>query len=156
MVEENEPPLNRLLYVSAARRLMSDHDLRILLNQAREANRLNGITGMLIYAEGHFVQYIEGPESAVTTLIQRIERDHRHHGLIRLLEGPLQSRAFTDWTMGFRSLRRAEHPALDGLVNLIQQPLDRALPANPPRDIAVFMESFYRNSLSQADDAISA
>lgn len=155
MADERNDPLYRLLYVSTARHRLSEQELEQLLVQARDANRAKGITGMLVYAEGYFIQYVEGPQSEVLALIRRIERDRRHHGVIRLYEGPEKQRVFSRWSMGFRAVQRDEHEAIDGLVNLVQRPLFSALPANIPRDLAMFMESFYRNSLGRGGSMIS-
>lgn len=151
MPDSCDTPIYRLLYVSTARHFFSDADLAVLLRQARENNRGHGITGMLIYVEGSFLQYVEGPQKEVEALIARLERDNRHHGLIRLTEGWTRQRIFSDWSMGYCSLHKHAHHAVRGAVDLARQPLRSGLPAGTPADLVMFMESFYRSSLGLGD-----
>lgn len=151
MPDSHDTSLYRLLYVSTARHFLSNAELTALLQQARRNNRAHGITGMLIYVEGSFLQYVEGPQKEVEALIARLERDNRHHGLIRLTEGWTGQRIFSDWSMGYCSLHKHAHHAVRGAVDLARQPLRSGLPAGTPADLVMFMESFYRSSLGLRD-----
>jgi hypothetical protein len=75
-----------------------------LLHQCRENNRRQGITGMLLYNDGNFVQVLEGPQEAVDRLLATIKHDLRHKGVLELLRGDLAERQFPDWSMGFRDV----------------------------------------------------
>jgi hypothetical protein len=96
-----EPPLDYLLYCSAAVRPLHDEQLADLLEEARAYNKRHGITGLLCYDEGHFVQVIEGRPSDVNRLFARIERDPRHHHVQVLCRGTSIRREFIDWHMVF-------------------------------------------------------
>ena len=76
-----------LVYVSMAQEKMSKEDLLDILAQSREANAKAGITGMLLYKDGNFMQALEGEETAVRALYARICRDPRHRGILTLVEG---------------------------------------------------------------------
>ncbi len=147
MTDAGGERLYRLLYVSTARHFLSDQELETLLEQARANNRAAGLTGMLIYAEGNFLQYVEGPRPEIDALVARLERDTRHHGLIRLIEGQTGRRIFSDWSMGYRSLGKDESHKVLGALDLARQPLRSSLPQTMPEDLVMFMESFYRSSL---------
>jgi hypothetical protein len=54
-----------LVYVSVARELMSDEDLKAILEVARRKNAERNITGMLLYRSGYFIQALEGEEADV-------------------------------------------------------------------------------------------
>jgi hypothetical protein len=41
---------------------MTDAEIEALLISARNSNAAQNITGVLMYLDGNFVQYIEGPE----------------------------------------------------------------------------------------------
>ena len=94
----------QLVYVSSAIELFSSHDLLALLEQSRAKNVRAGITGLLLYKDGNFMQLLEGPEAAVRELYAAIRRDARHHGIILLLEGTVEEREFPDWAMAFPDL----------------------------------------------------
>lgn len=96
--------VRRLIYASRALTGFADEDLLQLLTEARSRNEQYGVTGMLVYAAGSFLQLIEGDEPSVEVIWDRIRLDQRHTGLRVLGDGPAQTRLFGDWAMGF------EHP----------------------------------------------
>src|SRR4051812_26378365 len=96
--------LIHLVFVSSATPPFSQADLLALLEISCCNNEAVGITGMLLYRDGNFMQVLEGEESAVTATHDRISRDRRHDGLITMLKGPIAKRNFGDWSMGFRNL----------------------------------------------------
>ena len=49
-----------LVYVSAARKLFDEAELSALLTQCRANNARLGVTGVLLYADGNFMQALEG------------------------------------------------------------------------------------------------
>jgi hypothetical protein len=96
--------LVRLVYLSSATVAPSDADLADLVARARTHNAAHGLTGMLIYAEGNFLQVLEGDEREVDELFARIQRDHRHGHIVCLERAAVARREFADWDMGFRRL----------------------------------------------------
>jgi hypothetical protein len=90
-----------LAYCSAATALMSNADLIALLRTSRKNNEALGITGMLLYHEGSFMQVLEGEKEAVQSTYRKILIDRRHHNLIKMLDGPIEQRSFREWSMGF-------------------------------------------------------
>lgn len=112
----------RLVYVSSATQLFSQADLLDLLVKAREKNQRLGITGMLLYKDGDFMQALEGEEAVVRELFACIERDPRHDGTIVLLEEAVlkhdddaEERVFPDWSMGFRNFADADVQSIEGI-----------------------------------------
>jgi hypothetical protein len=93
-----------LVYVSAAGTWFSAQELRDLLASSRAHNERDGITGMLLYKNGNFMQVLEGEEAAVRALHARITADRRHHGVVTIDSGHTEHRQFKDWSMGFVDL----------------------------------------------------
>ncbi len=93
-----------LLYLSSATAQFSDADLVELLTRARLHNSRLGITGMLLYHDGNFLQVLEGEETSVRALFSKIAQDPRHHGVIKLLDRPITERVFSEWSMAFRTI----------------------------------------------------
>ncbi len=60
--------LSALVYASKATSEMSDADLESLLSASRERNGKLGITGILVYSGGSFMQVLEGSASTVEDL----------------------------------------------------------------------------------------
>jgi hypothetical protein len=107
----------QLGYVSTATAPMRREALLDILHQARTANAADGITGLLLYHNGHFVQALEGPEEAVRDLYDRIRRDPRHRDVATIFEQVIDRRDFPDWSMGFKALNGTEwleFPGVDG------------------------------------------
>lgn len=112
-----------LVYVSSAVRPFSRSELEDLLATSRDNNARAGITGMLLYKDGNFMQVLEGEEGAVRALYDKIGDDPRHRGEITLREGFTEERQFPDWSMGFRDLQSPEARAIPGFSEFLNTPL---------------------------------
>ena len=112
-----------LVYVSSAVRQFSPSELVDLLANCHENNATLGITGMLLYKDGNFMQVLEGDQEVVRPLYAKIGRDPRHRGLLTLLQGPLAERQFPDWSMGFRDLNAPDALSTPGYNEFLNTPL---------------------------------
>jgi hypothetical protein len=101
---QNEEALLSVIYTSAATHLPDDAELEELLRRAREHNARQGISGILLYGDGNFMQLLEGPEEAVAGLYARIRRDPRHHMVTTILEERGREREFAEWSMAYRRI----------------------------------------------------
>jgi Sensors of blue-light using FAD len=97
-----------MAYVSSAAKRFSHVELVELLTQSREKNAKLGITGMLLYKDGNFMQVLEGEEAVVRELLASIWKDERHHGIITIMEEVREEREFPEWSMGFYDLESPE------------------------------------------------
>ena len=88
-----------IVYVSAATHPMSEDQLAALLEKARENNAKLGVTGVLLYHDGNFMQLLQGPVASVRKIYSAIESDPRHHMLIPIVEESGMPREFADWSM---------------------------------------------------------
>jgi hypothetical protein len=103
--------LVRLLYASRAAGPMTDHELAVILKQSREHNHAEGISGLLCYTEGIFMQVLEGGRNAVNARYKQIVDDARHRDVILLSYQEIGERDFAGWAMGQVNLSRL-NPAL--------------------------------------------
>jgi hypothetical protein len=76
-----------------------------ILESAVRHNQRNEVSGMLLYADGNFLQVIEGEPQAVQETFERIRKDPRHRNVTVLLEEPLSEQHFSQWSMGYKQLR---------------------------------------------------
>jgi Sensors of blue-light using FAD len=102
------PSLQVIVYVSTAIAPFSDWQLENLLIEARDLNLQNGITGVLLYSEGNFMQCFEGAPEPMRKTYDRIRASRRHTGLIELLNEPMDTRTFPDWQLGFAQSSRSD------------------------------------------------
>jgi HD-like signal output (HDOD) protein len=101
------PPVFQLVYRSKAAATLESAQIDTLLRQAQAKNERLGITGVLLHANGHFLQVLEGEEEAVRGLYATIEDDPRHRALEVLAETRVVQRVFPDWSMGLENLEDA-------------------------------------------------
>ena len=103
--------LVRLLYASRAVDT-SASAIEAILATSREHNPGCGITGILCYGGGIFLQAIEGGRSAVSDLYGHIQRDARHKDVVLLHFEEISERRFGGWTMGQVNLSKLNHSIL--------------------------------------------
>lgn len=129
-----------LVYVSAATQSYSPQELDALLEKSRHNNTRDGISGMLIYRDGDFLQVLEGPEEAVRTAFARIAKDARHQRIMMLDESRIEQRAFGEWSMGFRRLNAADCP--EGFVDFFNRNTDLAALVRQDGEAGQYLDSF--------------
>jgi hypothetical protein len=141
-MHRKDTQMYRLVYVSAATVPFSKADLVDLLTKAREKNQKAGISGMLLYQDGDFLQLIEGERSAVKELFEVIKADPRHSGTIVVDEEEAEDRVFADWSMGFRDLSDPAVQAIPGFSQFMNTPLVAESFANHPSTALQFLSMF--------------
>jgi hypothetical protein len=114
--------LVRLLYVSRAISPEASQSTEGILSQSRAHNLANGITGILCYGGGIYLQAIEGGRNQVNALYNLIVKDPRHQDVVLLHYEEISERRFGGWTMGQVNLSKintsivlkySEKPELD-------------------------------------------
>ena len=125
--------LYSLVYVSYARDDMSDAELSDLLAKSRENNAALGITGMLLYHNESFMQYLEGEKEEVLELYDRIAIDDRHTGVTLYFEREIEERNFADWSMGFNKIEDADVEGLPGYTDFLEKPETAFFTEKPSR-----------------------
>ena len=98
-----ETDLESLVYVSSAVRLLVLGEIEYLLERARQRNREYGITGVLLYIGGNFMQYIEGPKDNLDVIYKIILEDEQHTGIILISREPIEQRQFGEWSMAYQT-----------------------------------------------------
>ena len=92
--------LVRLLYASRVSDPASSSDTESILAQSRSHNPACGITGILCYGGGIFLQALEGGRMQVSELYGHIQKDIRHKDVVLLHYEEITERRFGGWTMG--------------------------------------------------------
>ena len=116
--------LIHLIYVSSALKEQNDTELDAILESAVRHNRLQNITGMLLYAGGNFLQVLEGEDTDVDQIFSVIEKDPRHHGIIVLEREAIPARSFEQWSMGFHRLNATDVTEKPGYAPFFAQGFD--------------------------------
>jgi hypothetical protein len=93
--------MHRIIYLSSGIKIFSDEEINDLLKVSRNNNEKNGITGLLLYSDGNFMQILEGEKEAVESTYNKILNDTRHRNIILISKEPIKKRNFKEWKMGF-------------------------------------------------------
>ncbi|GAA3996634.1 BLUF domain-containing protein [Hymenobacter fastidiosus] len=109
--------LYHLVYQSAATAPFTDQDLEAILIRSRAWNTAHGLTGVLLYSHGEIMQVLEGTKQEVQYIFERIERDNRHQQVVKLSDGPIEQRNFSQWSMGFKAVDAQDFNHLSGYLN---------------------------------------
>ena len=108
-----------LIYTSRAAVEVTPAVLSDLIKTSQARNAHDGITGLLVFRAGHFLQLLEGEESKVRALYADICDDSRHHSVILQGEALTESRIAPDWSMQLADDRQvAESEAILALLEL--------------------------------------
>ena len=110
-----------ITYISKETSPFSSIDLVKLLDHCHKNNPLRGITGMLIYGNGTFLQCVEGEPNDVEQLLEKIKIDSRHKDFKILSDIKIQNRLFSKWDMGFERLTEESTTEVPGLNSLAYQ-----------------------------------
>jgi len=92
--------LVRLLYASRLADSEPSSTTDSILEQSRAHNPASGITGILCYGGGIFLQALEGGRMQVSALYGHIQKDVRHKDVVLLHYEEIMERRFGGWTMG--------------------------------------------------------
>jgi hypothetical protein len=103
--------LVRLLYCSRSVDT-SAAAIESILAQSRQHNPASGITGILCYGDGIFLQCIEGGRMQVSDLYGSIQKDSRHKDVALLYFEEILERRFGGWSMGQVNISKLNHSVL--------------------------------------------
>lgn len=141
--------LHQLCYISAKAPGFDLSEMPILLKKSRQNNEKSKLTGLLLFANGSFLQVLEGPLAAIQERFARIEDDPRHCWIVQLRSEPIAKRLFHDWTMGWHACDPSDETA--GLVRNIAS-LDHLgkVTGDQKSDLDRVLETFARHRFNAA------
>lgn len=93
-------PLVQLIYTSEYASALTLQQARELAQDSRCNNAALGITGVLMFGHGRFLQLLEGGAGPVNALFLRIAADPRHQQVELLRYRPIVARSCSAWAMG--------------------------------------------------------
>ena len=122
-----------LVYRSKANPIFEQSQIQYMLEHARDFNSSNNITGCLLYYHEAFLQYLEGDQSKVLNLFEKIKEDDRHSQVILLSTSHIYSREFDTWSMAYENFLGANHQLeyLKLLISSFTEVPDMAINPNP-------------------------
>jgi hypothetical protein len=149
-MSETPHKLWQIAYISTASLKFGMLELKVLLQGSVRRNTEAGITGLLVFKDGCFMQALEGEELAVKALFEKISKDRRHHGIICLINEPIQQRDFPNSAMAFPDLTAKEFRDTPGYSEFLNSHLNEEIwkwdMTKCKRLLLQFKKSFRENS----------
>lgn len=139
--------LHEIIYASRALIDVDDASLASITDHSSQRNSARQVTGCLLFANGYFLQMLEGDPHTLNTLIERIGQDPRHTDLRVHSRAPIERRLFRAWGMHgltSASMSLVTQQKVQAMVRRLQRP-----PEVTSRDnAAVEMFETLRRSMS--------
>ncbi len=135
----------QLAYLSAAWPGLTEQDVHGILRASTVNNRHVGLSRMLLLVDETFFQILEGDRETVERTFERISKDTRHSGVIRVVAQDRDERSFPRWSMGFEKIYHGDKTA-DAVPfdigELARNPEVESLKEKAP-ELLSFMRSLY-------------
>ena len=139
-----------ITYFSSALSATTEQIVLDIVTFSRENNARLGITGVLLYINGHIVQVLEGQQSLVEGLYQRIQADPRHTDVRTVISQPIGQRLFERWYMGYEMLSTSQYEEVRSIIPVDAQPPEAAGDTDQPVIVRMLKGFFELNSLHRA------
>lgn len=114
--------MKAIIYQSKSYKRYQEEELQEFASNFADNNKLLDVTGYLCYRDEKFFQYIEGDNTVVVELMNRIKTDSRHEVICCYFDEPLAKRRFPVWSMKY--LNKAEidmETLIDGHFKMIHR-----------------------------------
>ncbi len=133
-----------LTYMSTASSPFESKQMADLLTQSRENNERRGLTGMLLFKDGRFMQVLEGAEEDVRERYGVISADPRHTDIKTLLDESIEQRRFPHWSMGLSDPDDADLRQAPGYDSFFEAPVRRRNSWEDPSRAQMLLDWFRR------------
>lgn len=91
--------MNRLIYKSRSLVPLDWEIVREISSASERNNSRDGVNGVLLATQNHFLQILEGTYEGVNTVFRRIARDERHTELSLVDFSVIDAQLFDGWGM---------------------------------------------------------
>ncbi len=96
--------LSYIVYVSQRHATCTQEEIDKILEACERNNSHSDATGVLLYSESKFIQYLEGDYKKIISLYDKIKQDPRHRNVVMVQMGNIDERLFPSWQMGSRQI----------------------------------------------------
>ena len=120
--------LTSVTYTSLAR-IDGTSELEDIETGSREWNARNDVTGFMIYNGTHFLQLIEGAETVIDDLVDRVRQDPRHTGFEIRDRQKVDRRSFPGWPLEVVRVNASYFEARDTIADRLSDTVPEAIRA---------------------------
>jgi len=100
--------LHTICYISNAKPNFSFYNQEVLFRQTKENNDNVDISGALIYYDFTFLQILEGEDTVIVPLFEKIRKDNRHHDIIEITNTSINNKSFQNFGLGYEIISDIE------------------------------------------------
>lgn len=100
--------LSQLVYISVRKDNCTEEEIAKILDACKRNNSKIDVTGVLLYSNTHFIQYLEGDYKVINELYGEIKKDDRHKNVVLITTGPIKERSFPSWQMGAKKFKESD------------------------------------------------
>lgn len=97
-----------ICYLSKESEALKNADLENLFQFIVSRNTSLDISGALLHNEGFFLQVLEGLESTISNIFEKIKKDRRHRNILTILDQSIENRIFDNYEATFNILKTKE------------------------------------------------
>ncbi|MDJ1485611.1 BLUF domain-containing protein [Cytophagaceae bacterium YF14B1] len=97
-----------MVYVSLRKSNCTTAEIEKIVASCQKNNAPLDITGVLLYSETNFIQYLEGDAKTILSLYDQIKTDPRHEQVRMICYGPVSERSFPSWHMATKAISHNE------------------------------------------------
>ncbi len=131
-----------MVYISSTAKTFEQSEIDVILKSSVKNNLASGITGVLIYGDGGFIQVLEGKGHALDSTYKRILCDPRHSGIMVLYREKVSQRSFPDWGMACHKLVASNSNA--DLIKLSSSNISKLGITEARAEVAQLLKSFLK------------
>jgi hypothetical protein len=136
--------LSQLVYISARKPNCTEAEIDKILAACRINNKELDITGVLLYSDKQFVQYLEGDYSEIFGLYDKIKGDDRHKNIVLINSTPIKNRVFPSWQMGAKKVDFDSIEYRTQISTEDQQEFQRVLAGNESNRAVETIKKFFK------------
>ncbi len=100
--------LSQLVYVSSRKSNCTEAEIEKILLACQKNNPHSQTTGVLLYSQNKFIQYLEGDSKHLLNLYDKIKTDGRHEKVMMISYGPIKEKTFPSWHMATKKVSGEE------------------------------------------------
>ena len=100
--------LMQVLYTSRLVNSDAHETIEDILKTSRRNNDLNGLSGILLFRNGEFLQLLEGEKLNVYYTLKKIRDDKRHSGIVIIHDAEIKTKIFDKWSMAFKNTKEED------------------------------------------------
>ena len=108
-----------ICYISKATPGLTQQDIEELFKNTSSANNNNQVSGFLLHSLDNFFQVLEGKESHLKSLFEKIQEDTRHSDIYEVYNKRTEHPVFTDYKSEFDIVKSPED--LKTIINYLNQ-----------------------------------